>query len=52
MKNLTNILNQVEERKKDLTGKDKERQEDVLERLEKVHQKVLKASMEKKFQAD
>jgi hypothetical protein len=52
MNNLTNILNQVEERKKDLTGKDKERQEDVLERLEKVHQKVLKESMEKKFQAD
>ena len=50
--NLTNILNQVEERKKDLTGKEKEKQEDVLERLEKVHQKVLKDSMEKKFQAD
>jgi len=50
--NLTNILNQVEERMKDLTGKEKEKQEDVLERLEKVHQKVLKASMEKKFQAD
>jgi len=52
MNNLTNILNQVEERKKDLTGKDKEQQEDVLERLEIVHQKVLKASMEKKFQAE
>ncbi|MBS3751173.1 MAG: hypothetical protein KGY39_06675 [Anaerolineales bacterium] len=50
--NLTNILNQVEERKKELTGSDKEKQEDVLERLEKVHQKVLKASMEKKFKAD
>lgn len=52
MDNLTNILNQVEERKKELTGSDKEKQEDVLERLEKVHQKVLKASMEKKFKAD
>ncbi|MFO7944964.1 MAG: CpXC domain-containing protein [Anaerolineales bacterium] len=52
LNNLTNILNQVEERKEHLTGKDKEKQEDVLERLEKVHQKVLKASMEKKFQAD
>ena len=52
MNNLTNILNQVEERKKELTGSDKEKQEDVLERLEKVHQKVLKASMEKKFKAD
>ncbi len=47
--NLTNILNQVEQRLDGLEGEERERQKDLLERLEKVHGKILKSSMEKKF---
>lgn len=47
--NLTNILNQVEQRKDELKGEEKERQLDLLNRLEKVHELILRQSMEKKF---
>lgn len=52
MGNLTNILNQVEQRVQELEGEEKARQEDVLQRLEKVHSKVLKQSMESKFKGE
>ncbi|MFO8037215.1 MAG: CpXC domain-containing protein [Anaerolineales bacterium] len=49
---ITNILNQVERRLDGLEGEEKERQEDLLNRLEKVHQTILRRSMEKKFKEE
>lgn len=50
--NLTSILNRVEERLEGLEGQERERQKDLLERLEKVHGKILKRSMEKKYKEE
>jgi len=52
MNNLTAILNQVEQRLTDLSGEEKERQEEIMQRLKRVHQNALQHSMEQKFRAN
>ena len=52
MNNLTGIVGQVEDRLEELQGKEKERQEQVLERLKLVHKKALRHTMEKKFKSN
>lgn len=52
MKNLSSILNQVEQRIEGLSGQEKKQQKDVLQRLRKVHEKALRHSMEHKFKGN
>jgi len=46
---LSNLITSVEESLSGLEGQEKAQQRKLLERIEKVHQKVLKSSMEKSF---
>ena len=46
---LSNLITSVEESLSGLEGQERAQQRELLERIEKVHQKVLKSSMEKSF---
>ena len=47
---LTNLISSLEQNIQNLTGEEKNQQEDILDRVTKVHRLVLKRSMKKSFQ--